>query len=236
MNKPLIGITPLYNKKKGRFWMVPGYMEGVEAAGGIPVMLPVTEDEDDIMLLAHKFDGFLFTGGQDVAPDLYGEEKEKFCGEVCRERDNMESILFKHVLESDKPAFGICRGLQLFNVALGGTLFQDVNIQRTPEVLLAHSQNPPYDEPVHAVNIEKESVLHRILQSDKINVNSLHHQGIKRLADSLSCEAVADDGIVEAVLMPDKKFVLAVQWHPEFMFRKDDGQLKLFTEFVKACK
>ncbi|WP_019227440.1 gamma-glutamyl-gamma-aminobutyrate hydrolase family protein [Sedimentibacter sp. B4] len=234
MKKPMIGIVPLYDEKKESYWILPGYMKGIERAGGIPVMLPLTSDEDMIASIAEIFDGFLFTGGHDVDPVLYGEVVEEYCGKPCRERDVMEEVLFKHVLELDKPALGICRGLQLFNVLLGGNLYQDIIIQREPKSNIEHQQKPPYDKLVHSVKIEKDTILYGIIGKETIDVNSYHHQGIKQLSKQLKCAAKAEDGMIESVFMPDKRFVLAVQWHPEFIFNSDDDNLKLFVEFVKA--
>ncbi|MEL7648668.1 MAG: gamma-glutamyl-gamma-aminobutyrate hydrolase family protein [Sedimentibacter sp.] len=235
MKKPMIGVIPLYDEKKESYWMLPGYMKGIERAGGIPVVLPLTSDADIIASIADKFDGFLFTGGHDVDPGMYGEKKEEYCGEPCSERDVMEEALFKRVIELDKPAFGICRGLQLFNVLLGGSLYQDMIIQREPKSNIEHRQKPPYDKPVHSVHIEKDTILYDILEKETINVNSYHHQGIKQMSKKLMCAAEAEDGMIESVYMSDKRFVLAVQWHPEFMFNVDDDNLKLFVEFVRAC-
>lgn len=234
MEKPMIGVLPLYDREKDSYWMLPGYMKGIEEAGGIPIMLPLTTDEDTIQKLAAAFDGFLFTGGQDINPELYGE-KDKLCGEICSERDRMESALFKHAVELDKPLLGICRGLQLFNVMLGGTLYQDIPTQHSASEI-KHTQTPPYAEPAHEVYIEKGTKLYQILQKDALKVNSLHHQGIKDLAEQLVPAARAEDGLIEAVVMPNKKFTLAVQWHPEFNYKVDDDHFALFLEFVRACQ
>lgn len=118
-------------------------------------MLPLTTDEDMITTLAHTFDGFLFTGGHDVNPELYDERMQSVCGELCMERDQMEVILFKKVIAIDKPAFGICRGLQLFNVILGGTLYQDIPTDMEAEQEIVHQQKPPYTNLVHSVHIKK---------------------------------------------------------------------------------
>jgi putative glutamine amidotransferase len=235
MGKPMIGVLPLYDKVKESYWMLPGYMKGIEDAGGIPIMLPLTTDEEMIERIANTFDGFLFTGGQDLNPELYGEEIGDVCGEICKERDVMEAVLFKHAIELDKPAFGICRGLQLFNVFLGGTLYQDIPTERS-ESMINHQQKPPYTEPVHDVYIAKDTLLYDILQTDRIKVNSYHHQGIKNLSEQLVPAATAEDSLIEAVVMPNKKFTLAVQWHPEFNYMYDDQNFKLFLEFVRACK
>lgn len=236
MRKPLIGVLPLYDSEKDSYWMLPGYMKGVEEAGGIPVMLPLTTDREMILTLAETFDGFLFTGGHDINPQLYGEQAEAVCGEICEERDAMETALFERILELDKPAFGICRGLQLFNALLGGTLYQDLPSQRQTEIRVEHKQTPPYTSPVHNLFIDKESPLYPLVQSDSLPVNSYHHQGIKDLSPQLTALAKAEDGLIEAVLMPGKKFIWAVQWHPEFSYKEDDYNFKLFTQFVGMCK
>lgn len=142
MSMPLIGILPLYDSEKESYWMLPGYMKAVEQAGGIPVMLPLTGEEQALAALARSLDGFLFTGGHDVDPALYGEEIAEACGELCRERDRMEAQLFRLALELDKPAFGICRGLQLFNVLLGGTLHQDLPSAAGFDSAIGHKQRP----------------------------------------------------------------------------------------------
>lgn len=233
MEKPMIGVLPLYDKDKESYWMLPGYMKGIEDAGGVPVMLPLTTDQDTILKLAAAFDGFLFSGGQDINPEWYGE-KDQACGEICSERDVMEAALFKHVVELDKPALGICRGLQLFNVMLGGTLYQDIPTQLSGSTI-KHIQRPPYTEPVHDVYIERDTALYPIFQTDSLKVNSLHHQGIKEISEHLVPATRAEDGLIEAVVMPSKKFILAVQWHPEFIYQFDDHHFKLFIEFVKSC-
>jgi putative glutamine amidotransferase len=236
LKKPLIGVLPLYDAEKESYWMLPGYMKGIEDAGGIPVMLPLTTDEKVISALADTFDGFLFTGGHDINPQIYGEKAEDVCGEICAERDVLEQILFTQAVRLNKPAFGICRGLQLFNAVLGGTLYQDLPTQLRSEKQIVHKQTPPYDRPVHQVYIEQGCPLHRILQTESLPVNSYHHQGIKTLSPLLQAAAKAEDGLVEAVYMPGKKFILAVQWHPEFCYKTDRRNYRLFAEFVESCK
>lgn len=234
MNKPMIGVLPLYDTDKNSYWMLPDYMKAVEASGGIPVMLPLTTDESMIAVLANTFDGFLFTGGHDVNPEMYDEQIRDTCGELCKERDRMEEILFEKVIALDKPAFGICRGLQLFNVILGGTLYQDIATQSTAEIQTEHKQSPPYTELVHTVHISNHNLLKEILQVDQFQVNSYHHQGIQTLSPQLIAAAVAEDGLVESVVLPGYSFVLAVQWHPEYSFTVDRYSRQLFAAFVRA--
>lgn len=236
MEKPIIGVLPLYDEEKDSYWMLPGYMKAIEKAGGIPVMLPLTTDTDVVKTIAAAFDGFLFTGGQDVNPELYSEKAEAFCGRPCLERDQMEEILFKEALDLDKPIFGICRAIQLFNALLGGTLYQDLPTQFQSEKQINHKQTPPYDRAVHLVYVDKEGPLYSMLETESLMVNSYHHQGIKDLSNQLVCAARAEDGLIEAVGMQRKKFVLAVQWHPEFVYQADEYSCRLFSEFVNSCK
>lgn len=234
MKKPIIGITPLFDEDKDSIWMLPGYMEGILMADAIPFILPFTKDEENILRIAEEFDGFIFTGGQDVDPVIYGEEKLPCCGKINSVRDDLESKLLEKVIQYDKPALGICRGLQLMNAVLGGTLYQDLDTERK-ENTLVHHQNPPYNIPIHKVEISNNSRLFDIFNEKEIMVNSCHHQAVKRLANRLKTAAISEDGVIEAAYMQDKKFVLGVQWHPEFMYLQDEMSRKLFYEFVKNC-
>ena len=120
MKRPVIGLLPPVDIQRESYWMLPGYMDGVAEAGGLPIMLPFTDEEGQIDQLMALCDGFLFTGGQDVEPSLFGEEKDETCGECCRPRDVMEAKLLHAALRHDKPIFGICRGIQFINAMLGG--------------------------------------------------------------------------------------------------------------------
>ncbi len=233
MKKPLIAVMPLYDSEKVSYWMLPGYMKGIEASGGVPVMLPLTTDNEILDMISQKFDGFLFTGGQDADPGLYGEEKLTCCGEVCKERDIMEKYLLERIIELDKPALGICRGIQIFNAALGGTLYQDLNKQHPSDT--EHHMSPPYNRAVHSVFVCSDTPLSEIISDEIIGVNSYHHQAIKELSPKLEAMAISEDGLIEGVYMPDKKFILALQWHPEFSFRSDTNSLEIFRNFIKAA-
>lgn len=230
----IIGLIPLVDTEKQSYWMLPGYIEGIAAAGGIPIMLPLTEDNHTLSQIVRYCNGFLFTGGQDVSPVLYGEKEISRCGECSPERDSMEWSLLKQVLEVDKPILGICRGIQFLNVALGGTLYQDIPTQR-PSVE-EHHQKPPYHIPSHEVMVSFESPLYELLHKDKLSVNSYHHQGIKKLAKGLQVMACATDGLIEGVYMPEKRFVWGLQWHPEFSYLSDEDSRKIFEAFVKAAQ
>lgn len=232
LKKPVIGLVPLYDEEKESYWMLPGYMKGLERAGAVPVMMPLTEDPEVIERLAEVFDGFVLTGGHDVDPALYGEEPLDVCGPICDRRDRMEAMLLEQVLKLNKPVLGICRGLQFLNVYLGGTLYQDLTTQHPSRI--DHHMRPPYNRPVHEVIVERSSPLHMIMGKDKLQVNSYHHQAIRTLAPGLQAMARSEDGLVEAAWMPWKRFVAAFQWHPEFTYESDDSW-RLFASFVVNC-
>lgn len=231
MNKPIIGVTPLWDEEKNSYWMLPGYLEGLEEAGAIPVILPLAADGADIAQLVDLCDGFLFTGGQDVAPQLYGEALKPTCGELCPARDTLERELLNRALEQDKPILGICRGLQFLNVALGGTLYQDLPTEHPSGI--EHSMKPPYDQAAHMVRILPDTPLAALLQKTDLDVNSCH-QAVKTLAPGLAEMARSTDDLIEAVYLPGKTFAWAVQWHPEMSLRADEASGKIFKAFVEA--
>lgn len=232
--KPMIGVVSLYDETKESYWMLPGYLDGLEEAGACGAVLSLTEDRDALARYARDFDGFLFPGGHDIDPALYGEEKSGKCGIICPERDRMERLFFPMALETGKPLLGICRGVQLFNVMLGGTLYQDLPTERPSEV--EHHGDPPYDQVIHWAELPEGSPLRGILGVESLGVNSYHHQGIKRLGKGLAVGAAAPDGLPEALFVPGHPFALAVQWHPEFSHKSDENSRKIFRAFVDACR
>ena len=232
--KPIIAIVSLYDEKLESYWMLPGYAQGLEAAGAVPVILPLTTDQEALERYAQTFDGFLFPGGHDLDPALYGQNPTDQCGTVCRQRDSMERKLFPLALETGKPLLGICRGIQLFNVMLGGSLYQDIPTECPSDV--EHHETPPYDKVAHPVTVEQGTPLYQAVGVTQMGVNSYHHQGIKELGKGLRVAAKAPDGMVEAVYLPDHPFALAVQWHPEFSRLGDENSRRIFEAFVKAAR
>lgn len=232
--KPVIGVCPLWDCERNSYWMLPGYMEGIMQAGGVPIMLPFAEDMESIDVFMEICDGFLFTGGQDVSPEIYGQQKRFDNVECCHKRDALEYKILEKALQLDIPILGICRGIQFINAALGGTLYQDLPTEIKSD--LEHHQKPPYHIPVHDVKIEKKSPLYDLLECETFAVNSYHHQAVKELSPQLQSMATAADGVIESVYMPDQRFVWAFQWHPEFSFLTDENSRRIFEAFVKSAQ
>ena len=232
--KPIVGVMPLWDDEKESIWMLPGYMEGINQAGGLPVIFPFSTDEAELDQLMSLCDGFLFTGGHDVSPDLYHEDPLPGLVTCCRKRDDLEKIVLRKAIEADKPILGICRGIQFINAALGGTLYQDLPTQYPSKI--NHHQNPPYDAPIHNVTLAAESPLQECLKVEQLSVNSYHHQAVKTTAPGLKVMAASPDGITEAVYKPDHRFLWAVQWHPEFSYQTDANSMKIFRAFVAAME
>ena len=230
--KPIVGVMPLWDDKKDSIWMLPGYLDGLRQAGGLPIVFPFTEDEGELEQLVDLCDGFLLTGGHDVSPSLYHEAPLESLVDCCPKRDIQERIVLEKAIARDKPVLGICRGIQFINAFLGGTLYQDLPTQHPSAV--EHHQSAPYDRPCHEVALAEGSPLQRCLGVDSLRVNSCHHQAIKALAPSLKPMAVAPDGLVEAVRMPGKRFLWAVQWHPEFNYRTDGCSRAIFRAFAES--
>ena len=231
--KPLIGILPLWDTERNCYWLTSGYMSGIVEAGGIPMMLPLTTDETLLRQAVELFDGFIISGGHDITPALYGETLSPNCEEIIPDLDSMESFLLSEVFKTEKPIFGICRGMQFINVVLGGSLYQELPSEYESEV--THRMKPPYYNGSHKVKLLPEAPLFHITNCSELRVNSVHHQGVKTLAPQLKAAAVSEDGLVEAVYMPDKPFVMAVQWHPEWALGTQMHSEEIFRAFVSAC-
>lgn len=232
--KPVVGVTPLFDEKRSSVWMLPGYLELLQACGAYPIVLPLTWEEEDLSALLSLCDGFLFTGGHDIAPSLYGETPIPACGRIEPRRDSLEQALFRKAYDADRPIFGICRGLQIINVLMGGTLYQDLPTQRICDTV--HTMDAPYDRVQHSVRILSDTPLHQLLGVDTLGVNSLHHQAIKQLAPNLIAMAQTSDGLVEAAFCPERTFLQGVQWHPEYVWNIEPAQCKLLKPFVDACR
>jgi putative glutamine amidotransferase len=164
---------------------------------------------------------------------LYGQTATNQCGTICHERDEMETYFFREAINQNFPILGICRGLQMINVLLGGTLYQDIPSETESQI--NHNMQAPYDRVCHQVELMPGTGFHQLIQVEDMGVNSYHHQAVKDLGEGLEVMAVAEDGIVEAVSLPLKKFVWAVQWHPEYDHKTNDSSQLIFKAFVDSC-
>ncbi len=211
------------------------YLRAVRRAGGLPLLLPVGNQPDELDALLSRLDGLLFTGGGDIDPAFFNGLSNPKIYDIDRPRDEQEIALIRRAAESGLPFLGICRGTQVFNVALGGTLYTDIADQKPGA--LKHDWFPghPREYLAHPVQAQPGSLLSRLLGSQAAQVNSLHHQGIDQLSPSLQATAYAPDGMVEAVELPGHPFALGVQWHPEWL--PDDPAMRgLFAGLIQAAK
>lgn len=230
--KKIVGVTPLWDDQLQSVWMLSDYTKALEACGLVPVILPLTADPEAARRALDCCDGLLITGGQDVDPACYGEALLPQCSPLAPVRDALETVLAREAAARDLPTFGICRGVQIMNTALDGTLWQDLPTQAPSDIV--HRQERPYDRPVHPVSVMEGTPLAAILGPGVHQVNSLHHQAIHRVAEPLEIAAEAPDGLTEAVYLPGKRFFLGVQWHPEFLFDTDADSRRLFEAFAAA--
>lgn len=236
MNLPIIGITGDIIKVKfySNFWnkrsgMNDAYIRAVERANGIPTILPVS-NPDYASNIAKRLDGFIFSGGCDISPYYYNEEPRCEIREMAPERDEFEFALLKEVLLQGKPILGICRGAQLLNILLGGTLYQDSSYNE--EFNLQHFQQSEPILPIHGIETKKGSFIHSIV-GDKFNVNSIHHQMIKDIGEGLEITAWSSDGAIEAIEKKNEDFVIGLQWHPEIMSKNNTKMQNIFNELIK---
>ena len=226
MNRKVIALssTPI---KDGYVKVTEKYLDAIFAAEGIPMLLSPKLEDEYISNVCKTVDGFLFCGGDDIDPKYYGEEKSELLGNTCSIRDEFEYKLFAAAYKTSKPMLGICRGLQVFNVFLGGSLCQHVE---------GHKQSEARDILTHAVTLTDDGLLNKILRKDSIAVNSFHHQVIRELAQGLAVDGISTkDGYVEAFHHVTHPFLLGVQWHPECYYDISDTSSMIFEEFIKAC-
>ena len=231
--KPVIGITTDI-EKESKHVLNNNNVQAVIRAGGLPVILPIGIDED-VKQLSTMLDGLLLTGGGDIDPMLFGEEPHKHLGDVSPSRDSIEMALVQEMLKLNKPILGVCRGLQIINIALGGNMYQDIYAQRDVP-LLQHAQKAHRHHQSHFVQVKEGSLLESITKSEQIKVNSYHHQAVKDVPLPLIISGVSSDGIIEAIESTKHSFVLGVQWHPEALAEnKDTVSLHIFEKFLEKC-
>lgn len=206
------------------------YVASIELAGAIPILLPPVNERSDIEAQLQMIDVLVMSGGNDIDPRHYGEEQSELLGELSPNRDAYELELIKIAHQKGIPVFGICRGLQLINVAFGGSLYQDIS--EFPTKTVDHNQEGRGDIPVHSVKIEESSLLKKIVRNEILATNSFHHQAIKDLSPQFKVNARTEDGLIEGIECTEGAPILAVQWHPELMTATDPLSLKLFQYFV----
>lgn len=239
MIKPLIGVSGSMLRDSGgpyvdlwRSYVNEDYVRAVEEAGGIPVIIPFTENLDVAKETVSQLDGLLLSGGHDVYPLHYGEEPLQGIGDVWPERDQFDFALLEAAEEKEIPIFAICRGAQILNVYRGGTLYQDVKYDTN--CTIKHSQNQTPALGTHTIHIDQNSKLSTIINSTEWITNSHHHQTIKKIGESLTVVAHTTDGTVEALEDQTRTWCIATQFHPEMMHKQDANAKKLFTSFVNA--
>ena len=231
---PLIGITG--NFSDGNLSLAQGYYQSVIRAGGVPLIIPPYEDTDLLINTLDTLDGILLSGGGDINPLFLGEEPSQGLHSVNPYRDRQELMLVRLAANRQIPILGICRGIQIMNAALGGSLCQDIYTEAdgTP---LKHSQEMDRAFASHTINIAKDSLLYRIMRTEKLPVNSFHHQAVKAPAPGFRISATAPDGIIEAIESTEHKSMLGVQWHPEcFILNHDRCMMPLFGWLIKEAR
>jgi putative glutamine amidotransferase len=234
VTRPLVGITCGSDaRRRRRIDLREDYVRSVEQAGAVAAVLPPGRAEDAGAVL-DRLDGMVLSGGGDVDPVLYGEAPHPRLGRVERERDEYELALLAEALRRDLPVLAICRGHQVLNVALGGTLLQDIPSVVTGGV----DHDPPVRRwrRVHRIEVVPGSRLHEVLERVTVSVNSFHHQAVGQLGRGLVVSARAEDGLIEGLELPDHRFVLGVQWHPESFWNRKDSFQALFDAHASACR
>lgn len=236
---PIIGITPTMIQEHGssgtsRRWAVTEtYVNAVAAAGGTPIVLVPTDEVEPLLNLV---DGLVFSGGADIEPSLYGDtDLHPTTYDINPARDRFEIDLIRAAAERDIPTLCICRGIQVLNVALGGTLYQDVADQFSAEI--AHAQGAlqiPAQEPSHHVEVDPDSFVASVYGATSLETNSFHHQTLKDVPPTLTVAARSNDGTIEAVSMRDKSYIVGLQWHPEMMWRAHPEHLRPFVGLIEA--
>ncbi|CAG9607548.1 gamma-glutamyl-gamma-aminobutyrate hydrolase family protein [Pseudoneobacillus rhizosphaerae] len=233
--KPIIGITGAYIKRNEHMegvYVHHDYHKSVAANGGIPVILPFINPEMTLETLP-LCDGIILSGGEDVDPQFYGQDPHIHLGPTLPDRDLVEIEIVKYAIKNNIPILAVCRGVQILNVALGGTLIQDIPSQMKEPI--QHSQTVERSRDTHWVNISTDSKLYQILDADRVRVNSLHHQALDKVSEDLRVVAMSSDGIVEAVeYIHSSTFTVGVQWHPESMASSNSSMNNLFIEFIKS--
>lgn len=234
-DSPMILIpVSVQDAEKRRFGVSQQYVRSVIDAGGLPVLLPVTVDEPRLRRAYDLCAGVMLTGGADCDPAAYGEAAHPRTYGIDADRDRAELLLTRWAVSDDRPLFGICRGVQMMNVAMGGTLIQDIPSQWSTSI--EHSAPGERNAESHRIRAAAGSRLAAALDAGDVGVNSFHHQSIGRLGEGFVVSAEAADGVVEGIEMPARRFAVGVQWHPEDLSAERREMQALFNAFVRACR
>jgi len=235
---PLIGLPTLAippGPKPPRYGINQSYVRALVAAGCAPVLIPLLDDDERLRAIYERLDGIVFPGGADIAPGEYHEERIADLNVVEAPRDRTELTLARWAFADDLPTLGICRGQQVLNVALGGSLWQDLRYQGVTDVEHSDADGRVRSALIHRVRLDPDSRLAQLIDEIDIEVNSLHHQAVKTVAPQLRVTGQSDDGVIEALESRERRFMIAVQWHPEEI--DDLGWVRrLFQGFVKAAQ
>lgn len=234
MKRIVIGLTPQGDAQKDVYRMSPDFIRELSALGAIPIVLPSVTDNDDLLLdVLSLCDGVIFTGGPDVRPSYFGEEIIPACGAISDERDAFELKLYKMALDADKSILGICRGVQVMNIGSRGDIYQDIYSQAQTR-LVHHTLDGK--KAFHKVSVSNDAKERFGFSQTSFLTNSYHHQNVRALGDGFEAFAYTEDGLIEAIYMPSRRFVAGVQWHPEKRFEGDADSFKIMIDFVESCK
>lgn len=241
--RPVIGIvmqsqSAIPGERPASWLMSQRYVEVLQSFGAVPWLIPLlANDPDTLAEIFRRLDGLFLAGGADVEPNRYGETRKAACGPTDANRDAVEIAAIQHALKARTPVFGICRGLQILNVACGGSLYQDIATEVPAAIkhdFTAAQKHLDRTAEVHDVTVKPGTRLAGILGSGVMPVNSIHHQAVKDIGKDLTATAFSPDGVIEALEGPADQFVLAVQWHPEELVDAHANMRQLFTEFLAA--
>jgi putative glutamine amidotransferase len=238
--RPRIGITMRLELERRRFYLGRDYSEAIEAAGALPVHIPLIPSKDFIAGLVAELDGVFLPGSDsDIDPSWFDEEPHPKLKNVVPEKDMTDKLVLESADDRELPVLGICYGMQALNVHRGGTLIQDISSE--VKECLKHDQGRPLDRQSHSIKVDPESILGRFRSvsnnGNVLRVNSHHHQAVGRVGEGLKAVAWAKDGVIEGIQDAENdRFLLGVQWHPELAWQRDALSLEIFENFVNACR